>query len=77
MNRYVGQKLKNEVQFQDQSSDVIFVFQNFLDNFPSNDVLVFVARVCLLFQMVTVYPMLGYLVRVQVMGQLFGNHYPR
>ncbi|XP_024119040.1 sodium-coupled neutral amino acid transporter 9 [Oryzias melastigma] len=49
---------------------------NFLDNFPSNDVLVFVARVCLLFQMVTVYPMLGYLVRVQVMGQLFGNHYP-
>uniref|UniRef100_A0A3P9K530 Neutral amino acid transporter 9 n=1 Tax=Oryzias latipes TaxID=8090 RepID=A0A3P9K530_ORYLA len=49
---------------------------NFLDNFPSNDVLVFVARMCLLFQMVTVYPMLGYLVRVQVMGQFFGNHYP-
>uniref|UniRef100_A0A3Q2NQM5 Neutral amino acid transporter 9 n=1 Tax=Fundulus heteroclitus TaxID=8078 RepID=A0A3Q2NQM5_FUNHE len=49
---------------------------NFLDNFSSSDVMVFVARVCLLFQMVTVYPLLGYLVRVQIMGQLFGNHYP-
>ncbi|XP_047229018.1 sodium-coupled neutral amino acid transporter 9 [Girardinichthys multiradiatus] len=49
---------------------------NFLDNFSSSDVLVFVARVCLLFQMITVYPLLGYLVRVQIMGQLFGNHYP-
>lgn len=49
---------------------------NFLDNFPSSDVMVFVARTCLLFQMVTVYPLLGYLVRVQMMGQIFGNHYP-
>ncbi|XP_034048427.1 sodium-coupled neutral amino acid transporter 9 isoform X1 [Thalassophryne amazonica] len=49
---------------------------NFLDNFPSTDVMVFVARACLLFQMVTVYPLLGYLVRVQVMGQIFGNPYP-
>ncbi|KAI2660134.1 Sodium-coupled neutral amino acid transporter 9 [Labeo rohita] len=49
---------------------------NFLDNFPSSDVLVFVARTCLLFQMTTVYPLLGYLVRVQLMGQIFGNHYP-
>ncbi|KAF4107872.1 neutral amino acid transporter 9 [Onychostoma macrolepis] len=49
---------------------------NFLDNFPSSDVLVFVARTCLLFQMTTVYPLLGYLVRVQLMGQIFGDHYP-
>uniref|UniRef100_A0A8C1MHY0 Neutral amino acid transporter 9 n=1 Tax=Cyprinus carpio TaxID=7962 RepID=A0A8C1MHY0_CYPCA len=49
---------------------------NFLDNFPSSDVLVFVARTGLLFQMTTVYPLLGYLVRVQLMGQLFGDHYP-
>ncbi|KAM4615470.1 neutral amino acid transporter 9 isoform 1-T2 [Polymixia lowei] len=49
---------------------------NFLDNFPSSDVLVFVARTCLLFQMTSVYPLLGYLVRVQIMGQIFGNHYP-
>ncbi|CAL1568219.1 unnamed protein product [Knipowitschia caucasica] len=49
---------------------------NFLDNFPSSDVLVFVARTFLLFQMVTVYPLLGYLVRVQVMSQFFGNTYP-
>ncbi|XP_027132379.1 neutral amino acid transporter 9 isoform X3 [Larimichthys crocea] len=50
---------------------------NFLDNFPSSDVMVFVARTFLLFQMITVYPLLGYLVRVQMMGQIFGNHYPR
>ncbi|KAL0964998.1 hypothetical protein UPYG_G00275460 [Umbra pygmaea] len=49
---------------------------NFLDNFPSSDVLVFVARTCLLFQMTTVYPLLGYLVRVQIMSQIFGKHYP-
>ncbi|CAK6975721.1 sodium-coupled neutral amino acid transporter 9 [Scomber scombrus] len=49
---------------------------NFLDNFSSSDVMVFVARTFLLFQMITVYPLLGYLVRVQVMGQIFGNHYP-
>ncbi|XP_062410580.1 neutral amino acid transporter 9 [Sardina pilchardus] len=49
---------------------------NFLDNFPSSDVWVFVARSFLLFQMTTVYPMLGYLVRVQVMSQVFGSNYP-
>ncbi|CAG5867073.1 unnamed protein product [Menidia menidia] len=49
---------------------------NFLDNFPSSDVMVFVARTFLLFQMITVYPLLGYLVRVQIMGQIFGKHYP-
>ncbi|XP_048875600.1 sodium-coupled neutral amino acid transporter 9 isoform X2 [Brienomyrus brachyistius] len=49
---------------------------NFLDNFPSSDIWVFVARTCLFFQMTTVYPLLGYLVRVQIMGQIFGKHYP-
>ncbi|MFT7815718.1 sodium-coupled neutral amino acid transporter 9 [Arapaima gigas] len=49
---------------------------NFLDNFPSSDIWVFVARTCLLFQMTTVYPLLGYLVRVQIMGHIFGKHYP-
>ncbi|KAM4809025.1 neutral amino acid transporter 9 [Rhinophrynus dorsalis] len=50
--------------------------QNFLDNFPSNDILSFVARIFLLFQMMTVYPLLGYLVRVQLLGHVFGNIYP-
>ncbi|XP_068609032.1 neutral amino acid transporter 9 [Brachionichthys hirsutus] len=49
---------------------------NFLDNFSCSDVMVFVARSFLLFQMITVYPLLGYLVRVQIMGQIFGNSYP-
>ncbi|CAI9562730.1 unnamed protein product [Staurois parvus] len=50
--------------------------QNFLDNFPSNDILSFIARIFLLFQMMTVYPLLGYLVRVQLLGHIFGDTYP-
>ncbi|KAM7148579.1 neutral amino acid transporter 9 isoform 6-T9 [Molossus nigricans] len=50
--------------------------QNFLDNFPNSDILSFVARIFLLFQMVTVYPLLGYLARVQLLGQVFGDAYP-
>nr|XP_012423526.1 PREDICTED: sodium-coupled neutral amino acid transporter 9 isoform X3 [Odobenus rosmarus divergens] len=50
--------------------------QNFLDNFPSGDILSFIARIFLLFQMMTVYPLLGYLARVQLLGHVFGDIYP-
>ncbi|XP_030048991.1 neutral amino acid transporter 9 isoform X1 [Microcaecilia unicolor] len=50
--------------------------QNFLDNFPSNDIMSFFARIFLLFQMMTVYPLLGYFVRVQLLGHVFGKAYP-
>ncbi|XP_060047032.1 neutral amino acid transporter 9 isoform X4 [Erinaceus europaeus] len=50
--------------------------QNFLDNFPSSDILSFIARIFLLFQMMTVYPLLGYLARVQLLGHIFGDSYP-
>ncbi|XP_040584897.1 sodium-coupled neutral amino acid transporter 9 isoform X1 [Mesocricetus auratus] len=50
--------------------------QNFLDNFPSSDTLSFIARIFLLFQMMTVYPLLGYLARVQLLGHIFGDVYP-
>ncbi|KAG8429309.1 hypothetical protein GDO86_020554, partial [Hymenochirus boettgeri] len=50
--------------------------ENFLDNYPSNDILAFIARIFLLFQMMTVYPLLGYLVRVQLLGHVFGDVYP-
>ncbi|XP_007486384.2 neutral amino acid transporter 9 isoform X1 [Monodelphis domestica] len=50
--------------------------QNFLDNFPSNDILSFIGRIFLLFQMMTVYPLLGYLARVQLLGYIFGDNYP-
>ncbi|XP_057645843.1 neutral amino acid transporter 9 [Chionomys nivalis] len=50
--------------------------QNFLDNFPSGDILSFIARIFLLFQMMTVYPLLGYLARVQLLGHIFGDVYP-
>lgn len=54
-----------------------FLDQNFLDNFPSSDILSFIARIFLLFQMMTVYPLLGYLARVQLLGHVFGDIYPR
>nr|XP_056704305.1 neutral amino acid transporter 9 [Euleptes europaea] len=50
--------------------------QNFLDNFPSDDIMSFLGRIFLLFQMMTVYPLLGYLARVQLLGHVFGNIYP-
>ncbi|XP_077203247.1 neutral amino acid transporter 9 [Paroedura picta] len=50
--------------------------QNFLDNFPSDDIFSFFGRIFLLFQMMTVYPLLGYLARVQLLGHVFGNVYP-
>uniref|UniRef100_UPI00398EEF00 neutral amino acid transporter 9 isoform X2 n=1 Tax=Pristiophorus japonicus TaxID=55135 RepID=UPI00398EEF00 len=49
---------------------------NFLDNLPSSDIMAFISRIFLLFQMTTVYPLLGYLIRVQLLGQLFGKVYP-
>lgn len=49
---------------------------NFLDNLSSNDITAFISRVFLLFQMTTVYPLLGYLIRVQLLGHLFGKVYP-
>ena len=51
--------------------------QVFLDNLPSSDVMTFVARVCLLFQLVTVFPLVIYIIRVQFMLYFFGNIYPR
>uniref|UniRef100_UPI00358EADCE neutral amino acid transporter 9-like isoform X1 n=3 Tax=Myxine glutinosa TaxID=7769 RepID=UPI00358EADCE len=50
--------------------------QNFLDNFPADDVSTFIARVCLLFQLMTVYPLLAFFIRVQLFTQLFGKSYP-
>ncbi|XP_077863238.1 neutral amino acid transporter 9-like [Saccoglossus kowalevskii] len=49
---------------------------NLLDNFPSNDVMAFVARICLLIQMITVFPLLIYIFRLQFMHTLFGAVYP-
>uniref|UniRef100_A0A8C4Q0A7 Neutral amino acid transporter 9 n=1 Tax=Eptatretus burgeri TaxID=7764 RepID=A0A8C4Q0A7_EPTBU len=50
--------------------------QNFLDNFPADDITTFIARVCLLFQLMTVYPLLAFFIRVQLFTQLFGKSYP-
>ncbi|XP_065069584.1 neutral amino acid transporter 9-like [Rhopilema esculentum] len=50
--------------------------QVLLDNFASGDVMTFCAHVCLLFQMITVFPLLMYILRVQIFTLLFRNVYP-
>ncbi|XP_078657020.1 neutral amino acid transporter 9-like isoform X3 [Branchiostoma floridae x Branchiostoma belcheri] len=49
---------------------------NLLNNFSNTDTLAFVARVFLLFQMWTVFPLLIYIFRLQFMHTLFGSTYP-
>ncbi|XP_057300246.1 neutral amino acid transporter 9-like [Hydractinia symbiolongicarpus] len=47
--------------------------QVFLDNFLSTDIMTFIAHCGLLFQMTTVFPLLMYIVRVQVLGAIFNS----
>uniref|UniRef100_A0A915KWD9 Amino acid transporter transmembrane domain-containing protein n=1 Tax=Romanomermis culicivorax TaxID=13658 RepID=A0A915KWD9_ROMCU len=51
--------------------------QNFLNNFGVGDLLSAVARIFLLFQMLTVYPLLAYLIRIQVFYRIYKDVYPR
>lgn len=50
--------------------------QVLLDNLPAPDVMTFVARVFLLFQLTTVFPLVMYIVRVQFMLYFFNKIYP-
>ncbi|XP_032822061.2 neutral amino acid transporter 9-like isoform X1 [Petromyzon marinus] len=50
--------------------------ENFLDNLPNDDIMALLARVFLLFQMSTVFPMLAYIFRVQIFTQIWGKSYP-
>ena len=49
---------------------------NFLDNFLGTDPMSIVARLFLFFQMCTVFPLLGFMIRAQLMTFLFGTTYP-
>ncbi|KAG8195441.1 hypothetical protein JTE90_013893 [Oedothorax gibbosus] len=49
---------------------------NLLNNFRSNDLLAVITRVFLLFQIISLYPLIVYILRVQVMHFLFGSIYP-
>lgn len=52
------------------------VADNLLDNFEHNDILAFVARIFLFFQMSTVLPMIFYIFRIQFLHIVFGSIYP-
>eukprot|EP01137_Pigoraptor_chileana_P004653 Opistho-2@46592 len=64
------------IYFISYPKDKSLIESNLLDNFGDRDVMAVVARVFLLFQMITVYPLLMYIVRSQFMSVLFGNEYP-
>ncbi|XP_077981718.1 neutral amino acid transporter 9-like [Glandiceps talaboti] len=49
---------------------------NLLDNFPSGDIMAVIGRILLLFQLITIYPLLLYIMRVQLMNTIFGNSWP-
>ncbi|CAG0891920.1 unnamed protein product [Cyprideis torosa] len=49
---------------------------NFLNNFVRDDVLAMVARVFLFFQMLTVFPLLVYVIRTQVFYVIYGSPWP-
>lgn len=50
--------------------------QVLLDNFPASDVMTFIARLFLLFQLTTVFPLAMYVIRVQFMLYFFNKTYP-
>lgn len=50
--------------------------QNLLNNFSRSDTLTVIARVFLLFQMMTVYPLLSYILRTQLLYAFFHSAYP-
>jgi len=52
------------------------MLQNFLNNFQSSDIMAFIARIFLFFQMTTVFPLLIFIFRIQVFCALFGSIYP-
>jgi len=54
----------------------MIMFQNFLNNFSSGDIMAFVARIFLFFQMTTVFPLLMFIFRIQVFCAVFRNVYP-
>lgn len=51
-------------------------FQNLLNNFSRSDTLTVIARVFLLFQMMTVFPLLAYILRTQILYAFFNSIYP-
>jgi solute carrier family 38 (sodium-coupled neutral amino acid transporter), member 9 len=52
------------------------ITQNALDMFAPTNPLAFIFRIILLTQMLTVYPMVIYFVRIQFMGYFYGSDYP-
>ena len=57
--------------------DFIDTLQVLLDNLPAQDLMTFIARLFLLFQLTTVFPLIVYITRVQFLLYFFKKVYPR
>jgi len=73
LNMKFLQIVQNINKIQKNYYDVIFsitllFIKVFLDNFVSSDIMTFVAQCGLLFQMTTVFPLLMYIIRMQILG---------
>lgn len=56
--------------------DKACIQQVLLDNLPAQDVMTFIARLFLLFQLTTVFPLIVYITRVQFLLYFFNKVYP-
>ncbi|KAG7154503.1 Sodium-coupled neutral amino acid transporter 9-like [Homarus americanus] len=64
------------INFTDPRDDFyVPLFKNFLDNFPPHDVVLAVVRGFLFFQILTVYPLLGFFIRNQLFTYFMGPSY--
>jgi len=63
----VSRQIKNTLLLSFTS---LCLFQNILNNFPGWDPLAVAARIFLLFQLVTVFPLVAYMIRVQFFAAL-------
>lgn len=53
------------------------ILQNILNNFTKNDILTIIARVLLMFQLFTVFPLISFMLRKDIFGninQIFKNY---
>ncbi|RHY30231.1 hypothetical protein DYB32_004490 [Aphanomyces invadans] len=68
--------IHNAIQPIIRNSNPAHYTQNFLDAFPVEDVFAFAARVSLLFQLATVYPLFFLIIRTQLFGLIYRNTWP-
>jgi len=50
--------------------------EDILNNFAEDEIAAVIARLAFIFQLLSVFPLICYIMRIQLFGLLYGNHYP-